>query len=320
MGEITAGIGFVDRWIGMLELNNKTVPQKNSEKLQLQIDEQTAELAKTRFVLWNEMDKRRKAEQVLHELEEMHYRILEAIDFGILIADRDGNIIETNNCMEKMTGYTTEELCKKGLIALSTNQDHRRKLCRLFSSPDSVRNIQTPLKRKNDTICTVSLNINRTELKGRKVLIARVQDITAWKNSEKTLQESMDYRDQIINHVADPIFVIDRKKRLIHVNDALCAFTGMSYEELVGSSAYAHMPPQLSGLFFEQDEEIFKTGRECITENKIVDGKGDTHNLITKRTLLVKKNGEIQIVGILQDVTEYKRLEERFLQAQKKVK
>ena len=178
----------------MLELNNKTAPRKNSEKLQLQIDELTAELENTRLVLWNEVDKRRKAEQALHELEEMHYRILEAIDFGILILDRDGNIIETNSCMEQMTGYSTEELCKKGLIAFSTNRDHRRELRRIFSSPDRVRNIQIPLKRKNDTICTVSLNINRTELKGRKVMIARVQDIAAWKNSEKTLQESMNYR------------------------------------------------------------------------------------------------------------------------------
>ena len=194
MGEITAGNGFVDRWNGMLELDNKTAPRKNSEKLELQIDELTAELAKTRLVLWNEVDERRKAEQALHELEEMHYRILEAVDFGILIADRDGNIIETNSCMEKMTGYSTEELCKKGLIALSTSQDHRRELHCVLSSPDSVRNVQISLKRKNDTICTVSLNINRTELKGRKVLIARIQDITAWKNSEKTLQESMDYR------------------------------------------------------------------------------------------------------------------------------
>ena len=169
----------------MLELDNKTAPRKNSEKLELQIDELTAELAKTRLALWKEVDKRRKAEQALNELEEMHYRILEAIDFGILIADRDGNIIETNSCLEKMTGYSTEELCKKGISALSPNSCHRQELQRIFTSLDPVQNWQIPLKRKNDTICNVLLNINRTDLKGRKVMIARFQDITARNQSEK---------------------------------------------------------------------------------------------------------------------------------------
>ena len=174
----------------MNEFHDKRAAIPSSGKLQLRIDHLTAELAKTRNALWNEVDKHRKAKRTVQELEEMHYRLLEAIDCGILISDQNGNILKINRCLEKITGYSAEELVVKGFIQLSPNSAHRRELNRIFTSLDMVQDWQVPLKRKNDTICTVLLNINRTELKGQKVLITRVQEVTAKKHSEKKLKES----------------------------------------------------------------------------------------------------------------------------------
>jgi len=176
---------------GTMESNNGTASRKITHNLQSRIDVLTTELAKTRLALWDEVGRRRKAEQSLRELEEMHYRILETTGCGILISDGKGQTIKTNDCLQNITGYSAEELREKGLSALSPNPVDRRELHRIFTSMDQVQDREILLKRKNDTTCTVLLNINRTELNGQKILITRVQDITAWKHHEETLTDSM---------------------------------------------------------------------------------------------------------------------------------
>ena len=180
----------------MNDFHDKTVDTVFSAKLQSRIDYLTTELAKTRHALWNEVDKRRKAERTFLELEEMLYRLLEAIDCGIVISDQNGNILKINRCLEKITGYSGEELVGTGFIQLFPNSAHRQKLTMIYASLDGIQDWQIPLKRKNDTICTVLLNINRTELKGQKVLITRIQDITSKKNTERKLKKSTNYPDQ----------------------------------------------------------------------------------------------------------------------------
>ena len=68
---------------------------------------------------------------------------------------------------------------------------------------------------------------------------------------------------------------------------------------------------------WEHDEEVFKTGRESLTEDTIADWQGNSRTFMTKKSLLTDKNGDKQIVCVLREITEHKRLEAQFLQAQK---
>jgi two-component system cell cycle sensor histidine kinase/response regulator CckA len=140
------------------------------------------------------------------------------------------------------------------------------------------------------------------------------QDITAFKNAEKALKDSKEYFNQIINRIGDPIFVKDSDHRLVLVNDAMCDFIGRPQEELIG---WTVMPDDLPVPFWEQEEEVFKTGREYISEDTLPDAQGTSHTLLAKKSLLTDKDGNKQIVGVLRDITEYKRLEAQFLQSQK---
>jgi signal transduction histidine kinase len=63
--------------------------------------------------------------------------------------------------------------------------------------------------------------------------------------------------------------------------------------------------------------EVFRTGREGLSEDTIVDCNGKFHTLLAKKTLFVDKKGRPQIVGVLRDITGYKQLEAQFMQAQK---
>jgi two-component system, cell cycle sensor histidine kinase and response regulator CckA len=140
------------------------------------------------------------------------------------------------------------------------------------------------------------------------------RDITEWRQAEDALKESREYLNQIINHISDPIFVKDSEHNFVLVNDAMCAFLGRQREELIGVLSNVRNVAQ---SLWEQEETVIRTGREIITEDNIPDGQGNIHTLMTKKSLLMDKSGNKQIVGVLRDMTEYKRLEAQFIQAQK---
>lgn len=294
-------------------MNSKTVPDLQKINPQTVVDEIAAELAKTQYALWKEIDRRRKVEQSLRELEEMHYRILEAANCGILISARDGKLIKTNSCFQKITGYSADELQAKGFLSLMPNPEHRQKLIKVFNTLEPVEDWEIPIRCKDDTLRFTVLNIYGTELAGQPVVVTRVEDISTWKQSETKLKESMDYQNQILNHVGDPVFVQNRKHLIVLVNDAFCEFTRKTRQDLLGTTGYRYMTQEQATDIFEQDEEIFRTGRGSVSENRITDYAGNTRTLVTKKTLLVTRDGQKQIVSVLRDVTEQKHLEAQFL-------
>jgi two-component system, cell cycle sensor histidine kinase and response regulator CckA len=142
------------------------------------------------------------------------------------------------------------------------------------------------------------------------------RDVTEWKRAQQALEESKQYLYQIINHIGDPLFVKDREHKLVLFNDAFCTFAGLSREQTI---AHSGMPAEkeVAEHLWKLEEEVFVTGKENLSEDTIKDERGNTHIVLTKKSQLTAKNGERQIVGIMHDITEYKRLEAQLLQSQK---
>jgi PAS domain S-box-containing protein len=127
----------------------------------------------------------------------------------------------------------------------------------------------------------------------------------------KALRESRDYLDKIINTITDPIFVKDRGHRLVLVNDAECALTGRSREDIIGRNEYDFFPKEQGDVFWEKDEMVFTTGQENINEEEINDAQGGKRVVVTKKSLYNDMRGNKFIVGIIQDITEHKQAEKQ---------
>ena len=85
------------------------------------------------------------------------------------------------------------------------------------------------------------------------------------------------------------------------------AFAGKQNANLIGETAYEQLPKELATTLWEQEEDIIKTGREVVTEDNVPDWQGNVHTVMSKKMLLVDKSDNRQIVGVLRDITEYKR-------------
>lgn len=118
----------------------------------------------------------------------------------------------------------------------------------------------------------------------------------------------------IVDAIADPIFVKDRRHRFVLLNDACCRLIGRPREELLGKSDYDFFPKEEADVFWQKDEEVFKTGEPNLNEEDITDAAGETHTIVTKKSRYIDSTGHPFIVGVTRDITDSKELERRQLE------
>lgn len=121
---------------------------------------------------------------------------------------------------------------------------------------------------------------------------------------------SQRFLHNILNAIADPIFVKDSQHRLVIVNNALCRFLGYSREELIGKSDYELFPKEEADVFWSKDELVFATGRENENEESLTDAEGQSHVISTKKSMFYDGAGNKMLVGTIRDLTSRHQAEE----------
>lgn len=115
--------------------------------------------------------------------------------------------------------------------------------------------------------------------------------------------------DRIVEAIADPVFVKDEQHRWIIVNEAFCRFMGHPREALLGRSDYEFFSKEQADTFWAKDEEVFADGGVNINEEPLTDADGETHIIVTKKTVFRTEGGAKALVGIIRDVTDLKEAE-----------
>jgi two-component system, cell cycle sensor histidine kinase and response regulator CckA len=261
-----------------------------------------------------------KRAEALRRSEEKYRMLVENSIQGLAII-QNSRFVFCNGAYVTISGYTVEELLTLSPIEMDEmihpdDRDaiHTRYLDQLSGKPIVPHFEYRGIKKKDGSVIWLEAYTSIIDYSGMPAIQSVCMDITDRKNSEEALKESKEYLNQIINCLGDPMFVKDGEHRITLVNDAMCAFRAMSREELIGR---VDLPDTPLFRFWEQEEDVLRTGREIVSEDNLPDSQGGSHIFMAKKTPLAHKSGNRQVVGVLRDITEYKRLEAQFLQAQK---
>ncbi|MBN1355005.1 PAS domain S-box protein [bacterium] len=166
------------------------------------------------------------------------------------------------------------------------------------------------------TIEVLKKQIARLKAKIQAAGNHRPSTLPTTENSLKNNQLQQ-FLDNIINAIPDPIFVKDEQHRWIILNIAYCEFMGYTKEELLGKSDFDFFPKEEAEVFWAKDDEVFRSEKENINVELFTDSTGETHVIETKKAIFRDDQDNKVLVGIIRDITHFRRLEEERLRASK---
>ena len=233
-------------------------------------------------------------------------------EFGIVIFDLNGKIINVNKAIVDVLGYSKKELNELTVANISHPQDNdltQKLIADLFNGKLTRAQTEKRYISKNGKVVPTRVTIFVAKKVNSKVveLIAFIEDLTDQKEIIKRLENEQTLLDTLLENIPDSIYFKDRKSRFVRINNALARKHGLnSPEESYGRTDFDIFGIEHSTQAFNDEQEIIRTGIPLIGKEEKedwLDGR-TTWGSTTKMPWYDKYGNIIGTFGITRDITE----------------
>ncbi|MES9852959.1 MAG: bifunctional diguanylate cyclase/phosphodiesterase [Candidatus Thiodiazotropha sp. L084R] len=252
--------------------------------------------------------------------------ILEATGDGILVVDRDGNVILHNSRFAELWRKQPE------LILSSNIQVLLNFIWGQLSDPIRVQNKLVEIH-------------NQPEVEGYDALIFKdgrvfeycarparqigqklarawsFQDVTQTVNVQQKHLKEIAFRNAILKSLPDLVWLKNSSGTYLACNKRFEDFFGADEKEIIGKTDYDFVDAELANFFRKHDLRAMKKGCASFNEERITFAKDGHKELLetTKRPLYDHENNVIGILGIGHDITKIRESEERLKHSEERL-
>ncbi|MDN5941685.1 MAG: PAS domain S-box protein, partial [Nitrospira sp.] len=234
--------------------------------------------------------------------------------------DQQAKILDVNEAASLMLGYSKEELCAMTVHDLTPDiQADRWPEFWAKTQQCGTMVLETVHRAKNGRLIPVEVSVNYLFYEGKEFHCAFVRDITKRKQAEEALGSSERLLNNILENIPSYVFATDRQHRYILLSNNLAQFYGKPKKDILGKTHHHVFPEELADVIQATNEQIMTSGIPQQLEEVITSTVGGVPRVMsTNKSPLRDENGKIYgISGVATDITEHKRLETQFRQAQK---
>ena len=256
---------------------------------------------------------RKNAEEALREREEMIRAMVETSRDWIWSIDLNGVHTYCNPAVERILGYSPDELVRKRSLDLIHNDDRRTIEAILptwIAEKRGWSNLMLRWKHKDGTYRYLESNAvpilsSENELVGFRGVD---RDITERMRTEDTLRQ---YKF-MVESAHDAIFFKDLQSKYIIANKKTLESFGLPREKVIGKSDYEIMPKrEQANNNINDDKVVFETGKPKEIIKEMTDADGKLYWFQAIKVPHFDENGNvIGLIGIARDITERIQAEE----------
>ncbi|MDA8125704.1 MAG: PAS domain S-box protein [Deltaproteobacteria bacterium] len=285
--------------------------------LQSRIMEQLARIRQHNSELEKESEGRLRTERALVESENKFRLLVEKSNDIIYSIGLGGQFTYVNPAAERIVGFSAAELLGKTYRSLirpdfreQTEAFYKKQLAENLSSTYA----EFPIVVQDGSLRWIGQHVQLLTKEEQPVGFQAVaRDITESKRAEEALKESEHRYRTLVGNIPDIIVSIDHRGKITAMNSTVARY-GYSEEELIGSP--------FSGLIHPEDREpVARDFQEAIVRRRNVTrglefrilGKDGTvyWEELTSHKLWDEKGGYLQDDGVMRDITDRKKEEEK---------
>jgi len=214
-------------------------------------------------------------------------------------------IIEINEAICKITGYSREELIGRNARFLYPDEEEYNRIGKIIAEMerDEIAETETIWIRKSGEPMHIYLSANHLNPADKqKGLIVTVLDMTSMKKTQELLREKENIYNSFVEASNDLMFIKDENKKYLIVNGATEKFFKRSMEEIIGKTDFELMSEEQANICLKSDERVINEKTIVVNYENIGKKVFET----TKFPLTLSENRP-GIGAIIRDVTEKHR-------------
>lgn len=256
-----------------------------------------------------DISERKRAEILIQRERDFSERLIETAPVIILILDPLGHIVRFNRYMEKLSGYSLQEVRGGDWFDTFLPEPDRDKTRALFlQAIDDIQtqgNVNALMTKQGEERQIEWYDKTLKDEEGVTIgLISIGTDVT----ERIATQERLKLFRTLLDHSSDAIEVIDPVMlQFVDINETACRALGYSREELLSMDVHA-IDPDITDSKLQQMEHAIKTDGSILFETRHRRKDGSTFPVEISMSLV--QNGHEYVVSIVRDITERKNAEQ----------
>lgn len=186
---------------------------------------------------------------------------------AVVVSDREGRILQTNQQTERLFGYATDELIGQPIETLIPERFRSMHPAQRagYTADPHTRPMGAGLElfglRKDGTEFPVDIMLSSIDTPDGMVVLSVIRDISQRKRAEEALRRSEAQLRAIFEHSPDAIIGTDARGKIIEVNEQVEKFFGYGRSELLGKSIESLMPERFRARHPQYRHDYHKTAR-----------------------------------------------------------
>ena len=277
-----------------------------------------------------DVTERKQAEAALRRSEEKYRLLADHMKDLVWMMDLNLNLTYISPSVEKLLGYSLDELKTQPLNERLTETSYKRAMDFfsvempgvLASSPDYVfnRTLELEFRCKDGHALWVenTFSLIRDE-NGKPVsVLSEGRDITERRRAQEDLRQSEERYRGILSHMEEAYYEVDLKGNLKFFNPAVVKNLGYTDNMVMGMNFHQFVDEENARKVFEAFHRVYLTGESIKSVDwELISKEGGRIPVSSSISLMVDTLGKpVGFRGIIRDITERKQAEQALLESE----
>jgi PAS domain S-box-containing protein len=277
-----------------------------------------------------DITEQKQVEDALRKSEEKFVRAFKSSPVAICITRvNDGKFLEVNKSLEKLIGYSRDELLSQTTVGLNiwVDDNEKKLLLEELAKTGSVYGREYRFRSKNGDEIFTRYSGEVIDFSGDKCVISVLIDITNYKKAEELLRKSEEKYRLVTDNASDVIWTMDLDLHFTYVSPSNEKMTGYSSESFLNISLGELLTPEsveLALQTFTAEMQLENSGQRNLSRSVTIElneikANGSSIPVEVRMCLLRDTNqNPVGILGITREITERKKQEAALKKSEEK--